>query len=206
MVKPDGCNKWINDAINFLEKDNNVKYVFLGFRHTAFLYGDQKSVYLGMPNYDPSKNITSNSLDNIGDDIISAYWDSYSKIIQRLTDSGKIVFHLYPIPELPDNITKYVYPFSIFSSAEKSKFYNGIPVSYYKKRNSSVISELDKITNGINVIAVDPFKSLCNERYCPFVKSGSSLYFDDNHLSVSGAEIISSDLLKMHRQYQKLVD
>lgn len=46
---------------------------------------------------------------------------------------------------------------------------------------------MDKFTDGINVIAVDPFMTMCGSKHCKITYNGSSLYFDDNHLSVFGA-------------------
>nr|WP_256413808.1 MULTISPECIES: acyltransferase family protein [unclassified Marinobacterium] len=187
VVKPKGCNAWIAEALSFLEADRDIKHVFLGFRHTAFLYGDQKSVYPDIPQHDASKHFTDYSLAKIDSDVFNAYWASYAEIIKRLSDSGKIVYQLYPIPELPDHVTKFVYPFSIFNDTDETTISDGISVAYYKKRNSSVRAELDKLTDGVNVIAVDPFTTLCDGEYCPIVSNAASLYFDDNHLSVFGA-------------------
>ncbi len=49
-AKKPGCSKWINDALIYLEKEKSIKNVFLGFRYSAFLYGEQIDSYPNIPN------------------------------------------------------------------------------------------------------------------------------------------------------------
>jgi hypothetical protein len=40
--------------------------------------------------------------------------------------------------------------------------------------------------------SIKPAASLCNNDYCSAVKNGNVMYFDDNHLSLTGAEYVLS--------------
>jgi hypothetical protein len=68
---------------------------------------------------------------------------------------------------------------------------------YYLARNHDAIRRLDSLAYGPRLHAIKPFDILCDSEYCPAVKNGEALYFDDNHLSVSGAaQVISGSALE----------
>ncbi len=52
---------------------------------------------------------------------------------------------------------------------------------------------MEEIPHG--VIVVDPSKRFCEDRVCSSVKDGEALYFDDHHMSISGATLVVKDIL-----------
>lgn len=101
-VKQPGCSKWINEALTYLENDHSIKNILLGFRYSAFLYGDQLESYPDIPDRDPIvefKNPQPN------EDAREEYWKSFREIVHRLLASGKNIYLIYPTPELPVNYT-----------------------------------------------------------------------------------------------------
>ncbi len=186
-VKQPGCSKWINEAVAYLEGNDTIKNVLLGFRYSAFLYGDQLDSYPELPNRDPIGQF-SEPYPNEG--AREVYWQSFNEIVHRLLASGKKVYLLYPIPELPVDITKAVTPFSIFGDQTLLNLRNTTSSQYYFARNNFILNKLDILPYNNNLRAIKPFEILCNKEYCPAVVNKTALYFDDDHLSVEGARIL----------------
>jgi hypothetical protein len=113
-VKVPGCSQWIKESLVYLESDKSINNVFLGFRYSAFLFGSQRGLYPDLPNIDPVLKLTESSRKQLKGDAREACWQSFNEIVQRLLASGKKVYILYPVPELPIHITKAATPFSVF--------------------------------------------------------------------------------------------
>ena len=188
-VKQPGCSKWVNEALAYLENSNSIKNVLLGFRYSAFLYGDQLDSYPYIPNNDP---IESFSETHQNEDAREIYWQSFNEIVHRLLASGKKIYLLYPIPELPVHISKAVTPFSILGSQTLLNLRNTTSSRYYFARNNFILNKLDALQYNSNLHAIRPFEILCNKEYCPAVVNETALYFDDDHLSVEGSKILLS--------------
>ena len=186
-VEVPGCKNWINQAVAMLEKDKAIKNVLVGFRYTAFLFGEQMKTYPELPNETPP------IVNNIGmskTQLRDAYWHGLSELIFRLRKSGKTVYLLYPIPELPEHIEKVVSPYSVFSDNPRFNLSQTTSANYYFERNDFILKKLNSLRYGHSLRAVHPFEVLCDSRGCPAISSGRSLYFDDDHLSNFGADLI----------------
>ena len=188
-VKNPGCTKWINESVVYLENNHSIKNIVLAFRFAGFLYGDQLGVYPELPNRDPVTNFVDfpKNLDPREE-----YWQDFRKIIDRLLTSGKKVYVLYPVPELPEDINKLVSPFSIFSKEPAVDIKKTTTARYYFERNKFMLEKLNTLSYGKNLRAIKTFEILCDSGYCPAVKDNVALYFDDNHLSVEGARLLLS--------------
>jgi len=200
-VKQPGCSKWVNEAMVYLEGNDSIKNVLLGFRYSAFLYGDQLDSYPDLPNIDP---IDKFSEPHPNGDAREIYWQSFNEIVHRLLASGKTIYLLYPIPELPVHIKKAVTPFSILGSQTMLNLMDTTSSKYYLSRNNFILNKLDRLPYNSNLHAIKPFEILCNKEYCPAVANETALYFDDDHLSVEGSKIlltgsVIAKVLKLNR-------
>jgi len=187
-VKDPGCTKWVKQAFNYLEKNKSIKTVYLGFNYSGFLFGSHRNHYPEIPNNDPSLLLTNDYSDFTADETRELYWQGLSQIIERLITSGKTVYLQYPIPELPTHISTILTPFSIFGGGLRFDLEDTTPADYYFVRNQYILEKLDSLTYNETLIAVKPFELLCHTTHCPAVNNGKSLYFDDGHLSISGAK------------------
>jgi peptidoglycan/LPS O-acetylase OafA/YrhL len=186
-VKDPGCTNWVKTAFNYLEKNQSIKTVYLGFNYSGFLFGSHRNHYPEIPNKNPSLVLTDDYSDLTADETRELYWQGLSQMIDRLLASGKTVYLQYPIPELPAHISTILTPFSIFGGGLRFDLENTTPADYYFVRNQYILEKLDSLTYNETLIAVKPFEILCHTTHCPAVSDGKSLYFDDGHLSVFGA-------------------
>ena len=72
----------------------------------------------------------------------------------------------------------------------------GVDLAYYDKRNSFIIEHFKKTKYPDNVTFVDPTKTYCDDRVCFAVRNGIPLYFDDDHPSIKGAELIIQQIME----------
>ncbi len=203
-VKLPGCSNWVKEALTFLENTDSIENVLLGFRYSSFLYGDQLDSYPELPNIDPVNQFTELSRRSITEDPREVYWHSFNEIITRLLKSGKTIYLLYPIPELPVHISKAVTPFSVFDHKTMLDLEKSTTSDYYFARNHFIISKLDALQHGNNIHAIKPFEILCDSKYCPAVSNGKALYFDDDHLSITGAaKLIANSIIVDYKKLTK---
>ena len=193
-VKLLGCTKWIKESINYLENAKTVKSIFLGFRYSSFLYGGDHDFYPSLPNINPEFQFANLTGPLNAEEARELYWISLEAIVSRLVEAGKHVYILYPIPELPVNIHKAITPFSILGNTPMLDLDRAISAQYYLRRNEFIIRKLDSLSYSDHLHAIKPFEIICDGSFCPAVKGGNALYFDDDHLSVAGAMLLTRDI------------
>lgn len=187
-VKDPGCTDWVKGAFNYLEQNKYIDTVYLGFNYSGFLFGSHRNHYPNIPNKNPSLVLTDDYNNLTANKTRELYWQGLSEMVERLIAAGKTVYLQYPIPELPTHISTLLTPFSIFGGGLRYDLHNTTPADYYFTRNQYILGKLDSLHYNQQLIAVKPFELLCNTTHCPAVSEGKSLYFDDGHLSVFGAE------------------
>ena len=191
-LKMIGCEQWTNEAVHYLENNNRIKNVILAYRHSAYLYGsDQMKLY---PMMEKREQLATYFSDDFYKSLINdpreVYWQSFYSMIKALQFSGKTVFILYPIPELPQQIITLVRPITIFSKKIRTDLRRTTSLNFYKERNSYILKKLDSLEYQANLKRIIPSSVFCEEEYCSAIKNGKALYFDDNHPSLYGAELI----------------
>lgn len=187
-VKGSACTEWVKTALSYLEQNNSIKNVYIGFNYNGFLFGTHRNHYPKIPNKDPSLSLTAEYSHLNAQETRELYWQGLSQMVERLMVSGKTVYLQYPIPELPAHISTLLTPFSIFGGGLRFDLQNTTTADYYFTRNKYILEKLNSLKYGKQLIAVKPFELLCHTSHCPAVSDGKSLYFDDGHLSVDGAK------------------
>ncbi len=118
--------------------------------------------------------------------------------IESIINSGKTVILIYPVPEMGWDVPKMLSRRMIFGDEVKDDL-GSVSYDAFLKRNKNAIEILDSINGGDRLIRVKPHEILCNtllKGRCVAHINGHSLYFDDNHLSNKGAEIILREVFK----------
>lgn len=193
-VKRPGCTEWFRESMAYLLDHPEIKNVFLGFRYSAFLFGRQMDTYPEIPNQLKRSDVPDKYADYSDDEVRELYWQSLYQVVEDLRESGKNIYLMYPIPELPVNIKNAVVPYSIFSQRTMLDLDRATTKEYYFARNEYIINKLDTLSYGDGLYAIKPFDILCDD-YCPAIKDGQALYYDDHHLSIYGAEYIAQAVL-----------
>ncbi|AAZ18497.1 possible acyltransferase family protein [Psychrobacter arcticus 273-4] len=98
------------------------------------------------------------------------------------------VYLVRPTPEMKEDIPLTMFRSSVLNSNDKSI---KITLDEYKKRQKSAFKMQDKAVQRCGAKVLDPLPSLCDSKYCYGDIDGVPLYFDDDHLSSYGSEVIS---------------
>jgi peptidoglycan/LPS O-acetylase OafA/YrhL len=122
--------------------------------------------------------------DNDKDNRPSNYAEGLRTAVSKLSDAGKYVVLIYPIPramtDVPSALARYAWN-GIGTDMVGSK------KSEYLQRNVEILHVLDTLTVVRNVARLLPHEDLCQEDICSVLLAGKPLYFDNHHLSLSGA-------------------
>jgi hypothetical protein len=92
------------------------------------------------------------------------------------------------IPELPKGV-KNLIGFS-FMNGSSSINIVGENLNRYQQRNELIIQHFDSSSYPENVHLLKSKDVFCDEKNCFAVRDGSPLYFDDNHPSIIGANLL----------------
>ncbi|OEE94995.1 acyltransferase family protein [Vibrio crassostreae] len=109
---------------------------------------------------------------------------------------------VYPVPEIaihiPNDINNHIgKEMSLLGkiSAFEKYEYPKVSLEHYMSRAKDSFSLLDRV-EGDNVVRVYPHKSLCDREYCYTEKERLPLYYDDDHLSKYGADLVVREMAK----------
>ncbi|SET41218.1 acyltransferase family protein [Thalassotalea agarivorans] len=196
VIKP-GCHRWFRESLEFLVNNKQIKHVLFGFRTSSFLYGEHDKVYPHIPAENANHRLTNEFHQLSSEQAAEMYWQDYVKALQKLLDSGKQVYVLFPVPEIPDDINTILTPFSIFGGSYSYDLTKTTPLSYYEQRNAFVLSKLRALPFDEQLKPLKPTKALCSQSHCAAVLKNKSMYFDNNHLSLDGAKAVIS-LIPLH--------
>ncbi|URK87521.1 hypothetical protein LP421_05610 [Rhizobium sp. RCAM05350] len=120
----------------------------------------------------------------------------YVDDIQAYLDSGHNVVLVYPIPEAGWNVPELVAK-SAMSGIQNLEF--STSYNRYQQRNAVVIAAFDAISHP-NLFRVRPADSFCNSfvrnRCINSLSAEKVFYFDDDHPSDSGAQLVIPAILK----------
>ena len=169
------CSRWYNESVDYILNDERIKTVLLNHRYSKAFFGGNKNDY---PNIEPQ--VMTEKIENI--------LLSMDKTIHALSEEKDNVYVFYPVPELNKNVQnlighKYRKDGDLTTVA-------GTSLEYYKKRNAVIIQHFDNANYPSNVHLVRPENAFCAQESCYSVLESKTLYFDGNHPSVTGAEIL----------------
>lgn len=180
----EACTQWLNETLEYVEANDEITHVMIVYRYSSGLFGSNVGSFPDVPTKVGMKLIDDPGYSEA--ELSDIFWQSLEEIIVRLAESKKKVFLMYPIPELPTHIERGVSAFSIFSDQTMLDLDTATSKTYYQARHEFVLEKLNSIELD-NVVPIRTYDYLCHDEGCPAVSGGEALYFDDDHLSVSGA-------------------
>lgn len=154
------CAKWYNESANYILKNKNIENVVIAHRYP-------------------------NELSNTDQNTILKRIDNIDKLIFDLAKEKENIYVLYPIPELKIHVNKIID--KEYRDNGDIENINGSSLAYYKEGNNIIINHFNNSNYPKNVHLIKSQDAFCDNKNCFSVKDSSSMYFDDNHLSIAGA-------------------
>ncbi len=116
------------------------------------------------------------------------FFTELGRVARALADAGKSVALVYPAPE---------YGFSVPTQLARAAHRGddiatlGLPRGAFDAQRARIVRALDAIRTDARIAMVDPSRRLCDPVRCRIFAAGHALYFDDDHLSLSGARYVA---------------
>ena len=112
------------------------------------------------------------------------------KLLQR---AGKKVVVIGPAPRPEYNVPAGFARQAVFGGSHVP---DGLALSAHRTMSGARMEEVLRLSKVNGAISVDPVKSLCAGQTCPYAQRGRLLYFDDNHLTMSGARLVADAIMR----------
>jgi peptidoglycan/LPS O-acetylase OafA/YrhL len=175
-------NECYEKISNFLKRNKNITKVIVSFRWVSSLSG------VGYGNF--SKN---NILDI---EILKTRGKIIAERLENLAGEEIKLVIVYPVPEAGEDVPNYTVKKRMLG---EKNFTLSIPYNLFVQRNKYAYDSLNLVSTNKKIIRVYPSKVFCDERplgYCKTILNGKSLYYDDDHLSNYGAQLLIPFLFK----------
>ncbi|MDY3693158.1 MAG: acyltransferase family protein [Proteus mirabilis] len=173
------------------EKYPNIPIVVIN-RTPVYIYG-QTEKSRKTKNNAPSAYF-SKRYNQVTSDLLYEFTEHYVDTICELTKSNP-VYITTTTPEMPVNVPREIAIRSLRSNKQENIV---MPVSDYKERNKYTTELLDATHKRCGANILDTSKYLCDSNYCIGSIDGNPLYYDGDHMSAKGSEILTSLFEKLH--------
>jgi hypothetical protein len=180
------CDQFNKRVVDYILADKSIRTVVLVGRLVTLAHG--KSRELGPAENDEPPTIAvvpGQAMDVPAAEALTR--SAIHKTVRRLTDAGKRVVLVYPIPEAGYPVP-LVLARLVASGREPGSFM--IPIAGFEDRSQFINRVLDEVNEGA-VVRIYPKKRLCSEHSCKVFAGRDPLYVDGDHLSDAGAEYIA---------------
>lgn len=163
---------------------NNIELVFLTARWSYYTEGDYS--------HDGIQYLTLNEEIKDREKSTDALIKGLDETLEEYKNNNINVVLVLQVPMQQHNPDKiYFRSLSNGKLTESSLLENSVSLSkhlsFQKRTNDKIVSVVKKYSN---VIIFDPSTKMCGDNICPVGNELNSYYFDDDHLSISGAKTL----------------
>lgn len=175
---PSECRTWTRQVLDEVTSDRKISTVIVSYRINLYMTGTP--VYPGQAN-EHSDTDRRNRM------------DALRNLLDKLVLSGKRVVFVLQAPELPKRMENLALVSGITADGDV----RGASRAWWDERNRYAQALRALAPKGVEI--VDPTDLFCDETFCHAARNGVSLYFDDNHMSVAGAQLVAAKVLGSDR-------
>lgn len=184
------CGAYNRAALSSILADKKIHTIIIGARWTYYLkhtwFDNREGGIEAGPVETPSTSAQTKAM---------AF--AFRDIVERLIRDGRRVVLIYPIPEQGWNVPDY-----LVMSKRLGRHVTEISTSYaiFHERNAASYAALDAIGDFPQITRLYPARHLCDsfvKNRCATTQRGQPLYFDDNHLSRTGAIVALPELAQI---------
>jgi peptidoglycan/LPS O-acetylase OafA/YrhL len=120
------------------------------------------------------------------------FWPGFERTISALRTAGHRVIVLGPVPDM---LQAAGIPAAVARWTAKGRDPSDFSFEFGAEEVASVEAHMNEMATAQGAIFVPVSPELCSAQGCKPYADGAVLYFDNNHLSMSGAQLIASRLL-----------
>ena len=126
-----------------------------------------------------------------------ALLEHFKRGVERYLQSGYKVILVHPVPEAGWNVPRMAFKIAHFEGRSLDDIDLSTSHKRFRDRNRAVISAFEGLQTD-TLIQVRPAEVLCDTfsaGRCANIAGGQILYYDDDHLSTAGADLIVPRIL-----------
>ncbi|MEM7215601.1 MAG: acyltransferase family protein [Pseudomonadota bacterium] len=194
------CGKYLENAVADI-RDRGIRNIVIAARWSGYIHKGDVENGVGGIEYRPDNGYTISPLspDAEFDRRARSILAAYEKSIERFNRSGTRIFLVGSSPEQGWNAPLEMARRLHFTGAGNLP---DMPLAVYETRNKDVDHLFRALSKHQNIFYVDPKEILCDtdSSGCPSSRDGEPLYYDSNHLTNSGADLLVEDLMHVITQ------
>ncbi len=168
------CGRWTKDAVVTVLSDPTISNIVVTYRMASHLFGGHEYIYPDLPN-------------TISEKVRNNRWDMFHQMLETLSKSDKQLYYVVQAPEVQTIVARRL------SHVDSQGNAVSVPRQWWDKRTNYINKKLSTLPSNIEII--NPVTEFCDQKYCYAIKDYQSLYFDDDHMSVTGATIVADMIL-----------
>lgn len=156
----------------------------LVLRTSAYVFGDspgETNQLSGRPEYYFSRRYDAPTAA-----FLQEFRERYLETVCSIAKTRPL-YIVRPVPEMPVDVPNALAR-DILIGRQRDI---GIDMQRYQTRHKFVRSLQNEARDTCNVQLLDPVPLLCQEEYCPGAIDNKPLYYDDDHLSLRGSELLA---------------
>ncbi len=177
------CSAWTEDAARYIARHPDIRTVVVSHRIHAHLFGDHETTYPHLPHEFSSAQQAQR-------------WTALAEVLRYFVASGKHVVLVLQAPELARPIDNL-----LFRAADPRGDVVSVRRAWWDARSAWARERLPQLPREVRV--VDPAAVLCDSVNCYAARGGAAYYFDDNHMSVTGAELVARQVLQAAQAFDQ---
>jgi peptidoglycan/LPS O-acetylase OafA/YrhL len=177
------CSAWTQEAAHYIGQHPEIETVVVSHRIHAELFGVHELTYPHLPH-------------DVGAAQQEQRWQALIDVLGYFVASGKHVILVLQAPELARPMDKL-----LFRAPDPRGNVVSVSRAWWDARSAWTTARLNQIPREVRII--DPAKLLCDSANCYAAKGGVAYYFDDNHLSVAGAELVADQVLQAAQTFSQ---
>jgi len=195
LHKSDGCYRYNSQIPNYLSLHKEIETVILTARWTLHFEGTRFN------NFEGGLEASRIADTKLTPERASEVGDLYRLTVQKLLEDGKRVVLIYPVPEVGWHVPYYLAKKLLFEGEHSDTLSTSFEV--FKQRTEFTHKQLASVGEHHNLMEVRPENIFCDNHVqgrCVAQFDGELLYFDDNHLSSVGANVLSEYIVKLMKE------
>ena len=190
------CNKYFTEVLNKLKNEPNIKKIVLFSRWSFNLKGErfnnkEGGIEIGNGHYFIPINSDVLVEKKIRQEEILKNIEIFIKKIKNL---DKDIYIVMPTPEMgwevPNNLARILH---YKNKIEKNTL--SISKKVFDERNSEIYKFFSNLKQKYNLNLIYPNDIFCEDLKCFSHKNNIPLFFDDDHLSIEGAKLLSKKII-----------
>ena len=190
------CNKYFFEVLDKLKNEPNIKKIVLFSRWSFNLKGErfnnqEGGIEVGSGHYFIPLNTDILVEKEIRQKIILQNIEIF---INKIKNLDKDIYIVMPTPEMgweiPNNLARNFY---FKNKIEKNTL--SISKKVFNERNSDIDKFFVNLKKNYNLNLIYPNDIFCDDLRCFSHKNNVPLFFDDDHVSIEGAKLLSKKII-----------